>query len=398
MYPVWLSTCNFRSAEHDGALSLFIPNIIIRQFLWSHVTPLADQDVWMEVTSLKLGVLQMDIAQQLQDLSKPDKQMLFLKKHDNRSRRLRFLWDTVGPGNPTRCACFGDSEFFGRCFTPITWKGLSAFVDMANFSNEPGLEIGQRIFETADKTVEVISLENLISSFSSKDSKGGRGASTKFGNVSPRVGVTVPESSNISSSKYKSAWIPDRRRQSIGSVDSFYSAADGEMEGNDEVSEVPDLMKELDRVSVAALSQTTISTISMAPTRDQSSINVSNFPVNLHVQLSKKTQDSPLLMAGYVPQVPLWQRGIINVAIVGSENGSNHPLSRYSFYLPNLRKVKGGLDMSEAFRPKPGFGGKVAKLQIPKHYRSLSSGSGSRFVEFGEYCIFDVKFGKLVYR
>lgn len=332
----------------------------------------------------------MDVSLQLSESGNSEKQVKFLRRHDDHSRRLTFIWDDNSYHKPVRCACFGGCEFFGRNFTPATWKGLGKFIDLSNFNNDPGLEIGQRIFESSENSIQIdiISLESLLSNFATKEPKNSRLGSQIVHNVSPRNVVNERQPFDSSGKKPKDAWIPDRRRPSIGSVDSFYSAADIEVDRDgDRNNEVPDFMKDMDRISVAALSQTTISTISMAPDRTQPTSNVSSFPVNLHAQLSKKTQESPLLMAGYVPQVPLWQRGIINVTIIGNEKGyPQESQPRFSFYLPNFQKVKGGLDVSEAFKPKSTSFAKNAKLHIPRHYRSQSSqlSSGSRFVDFGK--------------
>ena len=181
-------------------------------------------------------------------------------------------------------------------------------------------------------------------------------------------------------------------------MESFYSAAEHQQEDNPpnepNTPVTPDILRDLDRQSVgaisaiSAMSQTTISTISMAPDRAPPSITVSNFPVNLHAQLGKKTTESQLLMAGYVPQVSLWQRGVIDVTIAGTEHSHGDDLAagKFSFYLPNFQKVKNGLDVEGAFVARPSATtGRPRSQLFPRHYRSQVSsvGSSSKFVDFG---------------
>ncbi|OQV26228.1 hypothetical protein BV898_00346 [Hypsibius exemplaris] len=393
VHPIWMSTCNLRSPLNSGGLSVVIPNVTLKQFVWSHVTPLADQDIWIEATSFKLGAIQLDSCGQVDESARTDLQMPFLKRYDASSHRLKFLWDE---SRPTKCACFGGSDFFGRPFTASTWNGLSEFMDLSLVANEAGLEVGQRIFDVGDNPVNqvnIVSLLDLLSKFAKKDplitpNKSRRGGTDP--DLSPLIGPNFSDSSS-SAQKSRNAWIPERRRPSVGSMESFYSAAENhqnedEAQNQPESPDVnlPDILRDLDRQSVAAISQVTISTISMAPTdRAPQPITVSNFPVNLHAQLGKKTQESPLLMAGYVPQVPLWQRGIVNVVIAGSEH-DGEVASKFSFYLPNFQKVKGGLDVAEAFAARVVSTRQRAQL-FPRHYRSQTSSisSNSKFVDFG---------------
>ena len=93
--PIWLSTCSLRSVDHDAGMTLLIPNCTLKQFVWSPVTPLADQDVWIEASSFKLGSLQMDKSSVVNDAVTPEHQFTFLKRHDASSHRLRFLWDSA---------------------------------------------------------------------------------------------------------------------------------------------------------------------------------------------------------------------------------------------------------------------------------------------------------------
>ena len=166
-----MSTCNLRSPCSGGGLSLVIPQVTLKQFVWSHVAPRADQDIWIEATSLKVGAFQLDSAAQIDQYTNTELQSPFLRRHDASSHRLKFLWDDAKQ-SPTKCACLGGSEFFGRPFTAKIWSGLADFMDVSLVSNEAGLEAGQRIFDEGDhptNNVIIVSLGDLLSKFANND-------------------------------------------------------------------------------------------------------------------------------------------------------------------------------------------------------------------------------------
>ncbi|CAG0914383.1 unnamed protein product [Notodromas monacha] len=159
VYPVRMATCNAHGETVRSGLSLLVENIAIHQYMApltrkkaariermtceqgtnpgaeSHADSSA---VWLEVGSLVFGPLQLDAALSPHTSSFSGKdlralQQGFLKKYDDRSKRLWFLW--VNDSEPStskqsdclgRCGCVGGCAFFGKNLNGKTFFKPSA--------------------------------------------------------------------------------------------------------------------------------------------------------------------------------------------------------------------------------------------------------------------------------
>ena len=100
-------------------MSLLIRNINIRQFVLSvPITQLCDvSDTWLEAGGVCLGPLKVDAAIALLRPQFRQHQEQFLRLHDERTKRLWFLWEESSPsrrlGVSGVCGCLGNCRFFG---------------------------------------------------------------------------------------------------------------------------------------------------------------------------------------------------------------------------------------------------------------------------------------------
>jgi len=106
--------CTLHSAATQRGISLLVPHVSAKQFVLS--VPVTDQYndektqnvCWLEAGGVGLGPIIVDAALALPTPELLRAQREFIALHDQRTRRLSFLW-----GTSTECGCVGGSVFFG---------------------------------------------------------------------------------------------------------------------------------------------------------------------------------------------------------------------------------------------------------------------------------------------
>jgi hypothetical protein len=134
--PIRVSTCNLHGSQVKSGVTALLPVVQIRQFICtqpcfgtgttrsqnSGVGPSKDVgESWLEVGSISLGPLVIEAAK---SMSSPEQslhlvQHRFLRTHDDRTRKLWFLWNNDVEGHHSKkpvgkCGCIGGCVFFGQ--------------------------------------------------------------------------------------------------------------------------------------------------------------------------------------------------------------------------------------------------------------------------------------------
>nr|XP_027205737.1 transmembrane protein KIAA1109-like [Dermatophagoides pteronyssinus] len=105
-----LATCNLHVRNEFDGFTLLVSNLMIRQF----VSLLSMKDLgrtheWAEISSISTGTIFLDSAIRSSEIDNYTiSQYDFLRKHDNKTKRLWFLWN-----DQTKCGCVGNCAFFG---------------------------------------------------------------------------------------------------------------------------------------------------------------------------------------------------------------------------------------------------------------------------------------------
>ncbi|RWS26602.1 uncharacterized protein B4U80_02673, partial [Leptotrombidium deliense] len=129
LHPIRISTCNLHSCHSSSGVTLLIENISLRHFMMLNKSSLRtsklqlssshvmDKDYnWFEVLTLTFGPVFVDSANLTSDVNNyVISQNTFLKTHDEKTKRLWFLWsDEVKVNNSAnKCGCIGGCAFFG---------------------------------------------------------------------------------------------------------------------------------------------------------------------------------------------------------------------------------------------------------------------------------------------
>lgn len=129
-----MASCNLHTLGSKTGMSLIIHKIDISQYvLLLPVNKLKNppgqkESCWLEAGSFRAGPVISDILLN-EGLQQPSQQREFLKKHDDKSRRLWFLWKnnksryTLSSDCAKRCGCVGGCNFFGKNVNgPIFFK------------------------------------------------------------------------------------------------------------------------------------------------------------------------------------------------------------------------------------------------------------------------------------
>lgn len=198
--PVRVANCNLHGRQVGAGLSCVVYNTMVRQLV-AHASSGAQppggppaESAWLEVGSVSLGDL---VVEAIMSLSGPEQQAplmqnKFLRMHDERTKRLWFLWGDATTG---RCGCIGGCAFFGanrngaRFFKPSR-SDLTDGINIAAFRyrasppfyqqiyyfiivyriNEPGRDLGygqsllhegQLLFRTPPYTAKEVILQEL---------------------------------------------------------------------------------------------------------------------------------------------------------------------------------------------------------------------------------------------
>lgn len=183
--PLRLATCNLHGKQVNNGLSCLIHGLSLRQLIWQQLkygNKAQDVEPWLEVGAINFGPIIIESA--LSDAAPSDTlhnneinpQRKFLRLHDERTKRLWFLWPEEGDHSGIRCGCTGGCAFFGlningpRFFKPSR-RDLTDGVNVAAFRvNEPDqypgygqsiLHNGYLIFRTTPYLVDEIELQDV---------------------------------------------------------------------------------------------------------------------------------------------------------------------------------------------------------------------------------------------
>ena len=135
--PLRLATCNLHGLQTEQGVTALIKEVRVRQYITSNF-PLSRSDtderrhhadVWIESGSVSLGPVFIEGATSSGGGSSSGhgvrpghrEQSEFLQRHDDKTRKLWFLWPPTpsggsggGEGRAGKCGCIGGCEFFGQ--------------------------------------------------------------------------------------------------------------------------------------------------------------------------------------------------------------------------------------------------------------------------------------------
>ncbi|XP_063776335.1 bridge-like lipid transfer protein family member 1 isoform X5 [Pseudophryne corroboree] len=178
MGAIRLANCNLHNQAVGEGISAAIQDVQLRQYIEqldssrSGLQPaVLRRAYWLETGSVMLGLITADIALAADHSSKHEVQRHFLETHDNRTRRLWFLWPDDTPKNKrirNKCGCLGGCRFFGGTATGIDFFRLeeltpSSSSAFSNTSVESDMFYGQSLLQPTEwiitketqKTMEV---------------------------------------------------------------------------------------------------------------------------------------------------------------------------------------------------------------------------------------------------
>ncbi|XP_060850802.1 bridge-like lipid transfer protein family member 1 isoform X1 [Rhopalosiphum padi] len=139
--PLRLSHCNLHSNHLKSGITLVIPAVKLKQFICAgaqntlglnsntnttgsnrsqqrNISGISNenQEMWLEIGSASLGPFILELASSLSDSDKNLHlvQHKYLKLHDDRYKRLWFLWPSDRSLVTGKCGCVGGCAFFGR--------------------------------------------------------------------------------------------------------------------------------------------------------------------------------------------------------------------------------------------------------------------------------------------
>ncbi|XP_012263790.2 transmembrane protein KIAA1109 homolog isoform X5 [Athalia rosae] len=199
--PIRISTCNLHGQQVKSGVTGVLPAILIRQFMSAagHFANASNtnttgsgrshnnassrmsgdgSDIWLEVGSVSLGPVIIEAAI---SLPTPEHnlhiiQNKYLKIHDERTKRLWFLWPVESGVKAAKCGCIGGCAFFGnnrngpRFFKP-SYHDLQDGINVAAYRiHETGKEKGfgqsilldgQLVFHTPPYSLQDVSLQDV---------------------------------------------------------------------------------------------------------------------------------------------------------------------------------------------------------------------------------------------
>uniref|UniRef100_A0AAR5PXF3 Bridge-like lipid transfer protein family member 1 C-terminal domain-containing protein n=1 Tax=Dendroctonus ponderosae TaxID=77166 RepID=A0AAR5PXF3_DENPD len=153
--PVRLASCNLHGKLVSSGLSCIIYSMSLRQLVWhphkyNHSKQNMDSlDLWLEVGAVNFGplIIESAISTDIKEQNMYQTQQKFLKMHDDKLKKLWFLWPDLNKTSG-KCGCTGGCMFFGnnrngpRFFKPCR-KDLEEGVNIAAFRiSEPGRDPG----------------------------------------------------------------------------------------------------------------------------------------------------------------------------------------------------------------------------------------------------------------
>ncbi|XP_017781272.1 PREDICTED: uncharacterized protein KIAA1109 isoform X3 [Nicrophorus vespilloides] len=179
--PIRLSTCNLHGKQVGSGLTCVMYSMALRHCVWqpqkyNHSKTTDHSDLWLEVGTMDFAplVIESAMSTDCKDVDAHAVQQKFLKTHDERFKKLWFLWPESNKSS-IQCGCTGGCLFFGnnangRKFFKPSRKDLEDGTNIAAFKvNEPGqdpgygqsiLHEGMLIFRTPPYIVNEISLQD----------------------------------------------------------------------------------------------------------------------------------------------------------------------------------------------------------------------------------------------
>lgn len=184
--PVRLASCNLHGKQVSSGLSCVIYSMSLRQLVWhphkynpNKPNSSESQDLWLEVGAINCGplIIESAISNDIKEQHLYQTQQKFLKIHDEKLKKLWFLWPELNKTSGN-CGCTGGCAFFGgnrngpRFFKPSK-KDLDEGLNIAAFRiNEPGKDPGYGqsilhenalIFRTPPYILNEITLQDTLS-------------------------------------------------------------------------------------------------------------------------------------------------------------------------------------------------------------------------------------------
>lgn len=178
--PIRLAECNLHGKQVTSGLSCMIYSMSLRQTVWQphkyNHSKSNLEDIWLEVGAVNLGplIIESAVSSDSKEQNLHQIQQKFLRTHDERYKKLWFLWPELNK-SIGKCGCTGGCCFFGgnangpRFFKPSR-KDLEEGINVAAFRvNEPGkdpgfgqsiLHEGHLIFRTPPYVLNEITLQD----------------------------------------------------------------------------------------------------------------------------------------------------------------------------------------------------------------------------------------------
>ncbi|XP_069098559.1 bridge-like lipid transfer protein family member 1 isoform X3 [Pleurodeles waltl] len=165
MGVIRVANCNLHNQAVGEGISTAIQDVQLRQYIEQldsckvGLQPaVLRRAYWLEAGSLNLGLITTDVALAADHPSKHEAQRHFLETHDNRTRRLWFLWPDDAVKNKrskNKCGCLGGCRFFGGITTGLDFFKLEELTPstssaFSNTSADSDMFYGQSLLQPGE--------------------------------------------------------------------------------------------------------------------------------------------------------------------------------------------------------------------------------------------------------
>ncbi|XP_035828649.1 transmembrane protein KIAA1109 homolog isoform X2 [Aplysia californica] len=167
VHPVRLAHCNLHGPSTRAGITGMIEKVELKQYV-SCTSPGNNLHNWLEAGGLSMGPVMLEAAMALAHPQLYQNQDRFLRLHDNKTKRLWFLWQEADlfsappPAVIGKCGCLGGCVFFGKNKNGLTFFKLKrhregshvAVPQVCKDGSDPGfgqslLHAGKLVFETS---------------------------------------------------------------------------------------------------------------------------------------------------------------------------------------------------------------------------------------------------------
>ncbi|RXM31147.1 hypothetical protein EOD39_1796 [Acipenser ruthenus] len=158
-----LANCNLHNQAVGEGISAVIQDVHIRQYIEQQdncrlgVQPsVLRRSYWLEAGSVNFGLITTDVALAADHPSKHEIQRHFLEMHDNRTKRLWFLWpeDVRNKRSRNKCGCLGGCCFFGGTAAAVDFFKLDEMTPSSSSdfssSSADSMCYGQSLLQPAE--------------------------------------------------------------------------------------------------------------------------------------------------------------------------------------------------------------------------------------------------------